>query len=123
MTHDDHIAKHQAPLRLPGGEVCLSGEADIERQIIKKGLAAPRVTTDMVDAAIKSSTYYLFPGTTLMICALTLTNGFMVTGESACASLENFDLDLGETIAYQNARKKIWAYEGYLLRDKLSREV
>ena len=58
-----------------------------------------------------------------MICALTLTNGFMVTGESACASLENFDLDLGETIAYQNARKKIWAYEGYLLRDKLSREV
>jgi hypothetical protein len=50
---------------------------------------------------------------------MTLTNGFTVTGESACASPENFDAAIGEKIALEQARNKIWMLEGYLLKEKL----
>ena len=62
----------------------------------------------------------MFDGTTLTVCCLTLKNGYTVTGESAAASPQNFDKKVGENIAYQNARDKIWALEGYLLKEKLS---
>ena len=56
----------------------------------------------------------------LTVCCLTLSNGYTVTGESACASPENFNAEIGEKIAFDNARAKIWALEGYLLKQKLS---
>lgn len=56
----------------------------------------------------------------LTFCVLTLRNGFTVTGESACASPENFDAELGRKIARQNAVAKIWPLLGFRLRDKLS---
>lgn len=56
----------------------------------------------------------------LTFCVLVLRNGFTVTGESACASPENFDAQVGRDIARTNAREKIWALEGYLLKEKLS---
>ena len=97
-------------------------EPAIEQEIQAKGLTAPRITPDMVDAAIVGEQYYVFPDTTLTVCCLTLANGFAVTGESACASPENFDAELGQKIARQNARDKIWALEGYALRSKLKGE-
>lgn len=56
----------------------------------------------------------------LTFCVLTLKNGFTVTGESACASPENFDAELGRKIARRNAEAKIWPLLGYELRTKLS---
>ncbi|EEZ4019107.1 hypothetical protein CD484_000470, partial [Escherichia coli] len=47
---------------------------------------------------------------------------FTVTGESACASPENFDAEIGRKIARQNAVNKIWMLEGYLLKQKLSEQ-
>lgn len=95
-------------------------EAEIENEIQAKGLNAPRLNPAMIDAAIASEQYHVFPGTTMTICALTLRNGYIVTGESAAASPENFDKDIGRKIARENARNKIWALEGYLLREKLA---
>jgi hypothetical protein len=95
-------------------------EQDIENEIQAKGLNAPRITPQMIDSMIVSEDYYVFPNTTLTVCALTLKNGFIVTGESAAASPENFDKDIGRKIARDNARTKIWPLEGYLLRTKLS---
>lgn len=96
-------------------------EAAIEAEIQAKGKTAPRLTPQMIDETIVSEAFYVFPGTTLTICALTLRNGFHVTGESAAASSENFDEELGRKIARDNARNKIWAFEGYLLREHLIR--
>lgn len=84
-----------------------------------RGLTAPRVTLDSINSTIKSVDYYHFPGTTLTVCCLTLANGFNVTGESACASIENFDADLGQRLAFEQARNKVWPLEGYLLRQRL----
>lgn len=95
-------------------------EAAIEAEIQAKGLNAPRLTPQHIDEQIISEDYYVFPGTTLTVCALTLRNGFLVTGESAAASPANFDEELGRKIARENARGKIWAFEGYALRNRLA---
>jgi hypothetical protein len=97
-------------------------EEIIEKGLQDKGKTAPRVTPQMVNDKIAKIDYHRFPGTTVTICALHLTNGYVVTGESAAASPENFDKDIGRTIAYENARSKIWGFEGYLLRERLSNE-
>ena len=117
----------------------MSNEKQIEQEIQDKGLNAPRLTPDHIDSKIKAIRYLTGDvdpafshedyfakedkGTPcLTICILTLENGFTVTGESACASPENFDKLIGQKIAYENARNKIWQLEGYLLKEKLSQK-
>ncbi len=98
-------------------------EQQIEAEIQAKGLNAPRLTPDLIDSVIVGEQYHVFEGTTLTVCCLHLRNGFTVTGESAAASPENFDAEIGRKIARQNARDKIWMLEGYLLRSILSGTV
>lgn len=94
-------------------------EQSIESEIQAKGLNAPRLTPADIDSKILGADYHRFNGTTVTICCLYLANGFTVTGESACASPENFDEEIGRKIARENAREKIWPLEGYLLRQRL----
>jgi hypothetical protein len=101
-------------------ELIMRDEQATENEIQAKGLNAPRLTPALIDSKIKSTDYFVFPGTMLTVCAMTLTNGFTVVGESACASPENFNKEIGRNIAYENARQKIWALEGYLLRERLA---
>ena len=56
----------------------------------------------------------------LTICVLVLRNGFTVTGESACASPENFDRQRGIERAREKAVEKLWPLLGFRLRDTLS---
>jgi len=95
-------------------------EQRIETEIQSKRLNAPRLSPEKIDDVIVGEDYYVFPGTTLTVCCLKLRNGFTVTGESAAVSMENFDAELGRKIARSHAREKIWALEGYLLRERLS---
>ena len=97
-------------------------EAAVEKEIQGKGLNAPRLTPDHIDNTIAVEDFHVFPGTTVTVCLLTLRNGFTVVGESACASPENFDEELGRKIARDNARNRIWQLEGYLLRQRLSEQ-
>lgn len=92
----------------------------IEKEIKEKGLTAPRITPERLESVIVSEQYHVFAGTTFTACLLTLKNGYTVLGESACASPENFNAELGRKIARENAKNKIWQLEGYLLREKLS---
>lgn len=112
-------------------------DKDIEQQIQAKGKTAPRVTPDHIESIIASENYftagdavkagvvagYKYPGPLdlLTFCVLVLKNGFTVTGESACASPENFDAEIGRSIARDNAIQKIWMLEGYLLKQNLSK--
>jgi hypothetical protein len=99
-----------------------SSEQEVEKAIQQSGATAPRLTPSDITEAITSAAYYVFPGTTLTVCCLTLKNGFNVIGESAAASPENFKEEIGKQIAYENARNKIWALEGYLLKQRLSEQ-
>lgn len=94
-------------------------EEQLELEIQEKDLNAPRLTPALIDGCIVTKQFHTFEGTCTMVCLLTLKNGFTVTGESACASPENFDQEIGEEIAYDNARDKIWQLEGYLLKQAL----
>ena len=107
-------------------------EAAIEAEIQAKGKTAPRITPEHIDDQIRAEFYLNAYDATvacgepavddlkvLTLCVLVLKNGFILTGESACASPENYDADIGRKIARDNARNKIWQLEGYLLRSQL----
>ncbi len=95
-------------------------EQGIEAEIQAKGLNAPRLNPQHIDAQIDGEQYHVFPGTVTTVCLLTLKNGYSVVGKSAPASPQNFDAQLGRKIARDDARNQIWALEGYLLRSHLS---
>ena len=98
-------------------------EKDIESEIQAKGLAAPRVTPDHIESIIAQEAYFTAEdGAFGVAIKAKHTGGFTVTGESACASPENFDAEIGRKIARQNAVNKIWMLEGYLLKQKLSEQ-
>ena len=124
-------------------------DSAIELEIKAKGLTAPRVTPSDIQANIASEHYFtaadgrlgaltnetyvgkespkegnsdLLPLNLLTFCVLVLRNGFTVTGESACASPENFDAEIGRKIARANAEQKIWPLMGYELKQRLSKE-
>ncbi|MBW9238339.1 hypothetical protein I6U33_13430 [Pseudomonas carnis] len=119
----------------------------IEQEIQAKGLIAPRISLGDLRANIAAEWYFTaregLEGAiahsnlssvgsesmtstfgkdhlnTLTFCVLVLRNGFTVTGESACASPENFDAELGRKIARQNAEQKVWPLMGYALKQQL----
>jgi Phage protein (N4 Gp49/phage Sf6 gene 66) family len=95
------------------------GEQEIEQDVQAKGLNAPRITPDAIDAKITGEQYHRFPGTAMTVCCLTTANGFAVIGQAAAASPENFDAEIGRKVARADARDKLWLLEGYLLREKL----
>lgn len=101
----------------------MSSEQEIEAEIQRKGLNAPRLTPDDIDAVIASESYTVLPSGRTTICELTLRNGFTVTGESSCVSIDNFDAEIGRKIARDDARDKVWQLEAYLLRDRLFQAV
>ena len=94
-------------------------EHEIEKEIQDKGLSAPRLTLADIDAAIVSESFTVLPSGKAMVCELILRNGFSVRGESACVSKENFNFEIGEKIAREDARKKVWMLEGYALQERL----
>lgn len=79
----------------------------------------PKVTLNDIERKIVKEEYHRFANTTLTVCVLTLQNGTTITGESACVSPENFDEQLGRKYAREKAVEKIWALEGYLLKENL----
>jgi len=128
-------------------------DAALETEIAAKASTAPRVTPADVEGAIRSEHYFTAGDGSngaawlsamddrtgainafdavpppselhlLTFCVLVLKNGFTVTGESACASPENFDAAIGREVARQNAVNKIWPLLGFRLRDELQRSA
>ena len=97
----------------------MKNEKELEQEIQDKGLNAPRLTPKSIDNTIVKEQYHVFEGSQLTVCCLTLKNGFTVVGESACVSPDNFNESIGREISKGNAREKIWALEGYLLKQML----
>jgi hypothetical protein len=96
--------------------------SDLNKPVTEAELKArskkPRVTTEDLEASIKETTFLQIG--LLTICVLELQNGFMVTGESACADPDNFDQGFGQRLALYNAKQAIWKFLGYELKTKLS---
>lgn len=80
---------------------------------------APRVTLESLEAKVSSEQYTVIDGV-LTICVIKMANGFYITGESAPASVANFNAELGRKFAREQAMRKAWGFEGYALRDRLA---
>lgn len=113
--------------------------SDIETEIRAAGAdKAPRITPVDILANIEIAYYFTgedalqYAGQNgspfvahrsmklLTICVLVLRNGFTVLGESACASPENFNAEIGRKVARDNAVSKIWPLMGYELKSRLA---
>ena len=119
-------------------------DAGMEQRLQEQS-RAPRITLEAVENNIYSEHYFTaadgvvgtrwgeaedsddvhdagvpMPLRLLTFCVLVLQNGFTVTGESACASPENFDAEIGRQLARRNAVNKIWPLMGYELRSQLA---
>lgn len=101
----------------------MNNEQQLEQQIVQKGLTAPRLTPSDIDATIVSETFTILPSGKVMVCELTLRNGFTVRGEAATVSKANFNEEIGRSISRENAREKVWELEGYLLQERLSTAI
>ncbi len=119
------------------------GDQSTEAAIVAAGAAkGPRITPADIENEIAREEYFTaadgvagarqdgapnfgqgHPLSLLTFCVLVLRNGFTVTGESACASPENFNAEIGKRIARENAVAKVWPLMGYRLRDDLVRPV
>ncbi len=55
----------------------------------------------------------------LTICVIVLKNGFTVMGQSACADPANFNKEVGERLAREDAQNKIWPLMGYALKQEV----
>lgn len=95
-------------------------EESTERLVLSVGATkAPRVTPADIDSVIVGETFTVLPSGKVMVCELTLRNGFTVRGEAAVVSVANFNEEVGRSISRDNARKKVWELEGYLLQQRV----
>jgi len=79
---------------------------------------APRVTKEFIDSKIKDIAYFRV-GDATMICAIEMHNRFVFVGQSGAADTRNFDEEVCRCYAYDDAYKKIWSHEGYVLRTRM----
>ena len=83
----------------------------------------PRVTKEAMEQRIKTSEFIVLPGSTVTVCHMTLDNGYSVRGESACVDKRNFNLAIGEKLAYDDAFRKLWPLFGFLLAESIYRKA
>lgn len=95
----------------------------VEQMIDAAGLVAPRITETNIRNKIADVSYTTLPSGKVMVCEITLINGFTVRGEAAVVSVANFRENIGREISYKNAFNKIWELEGYLLQERLFNEA
>lgn len=113
---------------------------NVEQAIAERASNAPRVTLAQIESEIASEHCFTAadgyegaqlkhqkaavdapaPLALLTFCVLALRNGFTVVGQSACASPENFDSEIGQHYARQDAIRQCWSLFGFRLRDQLA---
>ncbi len=118
----------------------------IEQEIRAKGLNAPRVTPEDIEAAIAGEHYFSAqsgiegaisrgelcgreavqldvenPMPYITICVIVLRNGHKIVGvNTGAVSNANFDPELARKLARKNAVDQIWPLLGYALRERLA---
>jgi len=119
------------PVRDPGPDA-------LEQEIQAKGLTAPRITPADIEANIASEHYFTaldgVEGATgswdvgaayalglITFCVLITHNGTKLVGvNEGPVSPENFDAEMGRSMARKKAIDQLWPMLGYELRSKLA---
>lgn len=94
--------------------------ARLEGQRLENAIAArsaPKVTKDQIEGRIDSVSYHRL-GATTTLCFLALDNGYSVLGHSACVNPQNYDEQIGQSLAYEDAVRQLWPLFGFELAER-----
>jgi len=95
-------------------------ENQVESILKANGASNARLTPEKVDGVVSNVQFCTIPGTRVVVCLLTLANGYNVLGKNmGPVDPENYDVELAKTLAYDDARRQVWPLEGYLLKQRL----
>lgn len=114
-----------------------TSDQTIESEIQAKGLTAPRITPDDVEAAIIFEHYFTAADALsrrlimnqyvidalphITICTMILNNGHKIVGvNTGSVSTANLDAELARKLARKNATDQIWPLLGFALRERLA---
>ena len=78
-----------------------------------------KLTKEFLESEIKEVQYQRLSGT-ITHCTIVTKSGFTFTGESACVDPNNYNKELGEKYAYENAFEKMWMPYGFWLHKALA---
>jgi hypothetical protein len=90
--------------------------AELQEQL-DKSPSPLRVTKPLIESRIKETEYLQWPGTNHTLCMIKLDNGFTVIGTSCCVSEKNYNADVGQTLAHENAFDQLWSYFAFMLAE------
>lgn len=111
------MAQSSAHIRLMSNtNVKIISDTELAEKLDKS--PAERVTAEYMQSRISKTEFTRLADSTVTHCRLTVDNGFGVSGESACVNPENYNQEIGEKIAYDNAFRQLWAFFGFLLAEK-----
>ena len=91
----------------------------ISSMALAAALPERKLTKEFLESEIDKVEYNRF-GETNTHCTITTKSGFTFTGESACVDPNNFDRELGEKFAYEQAFEKMWMPYGFWLHKALA---
>ena len=80
-----------------------------------------KLTKEFLESEIDKTEYNRLGGT-ITHCTITTKSGFTFTGESACVDPNNFNQEIGEQVAYDNAFNKMWLPYGFWLHKALAEQ-
>jgi Phage protein (N4 Gp49/phage Sf6 gene 66) family len=89
---------------------------DEELKAALESLPGERVTEDYIESRIVGRKFDKM-GLTVTVCSLLLDNGYSVRGESACVDPANYNKEIGEKLAFDDAFRKLWPLFGFLLAE------
>lgn len=88
--------------------------------VLAEGKEKAMSRDDLFEMQIVAEQYYVFPGTTVTACCLSLQNGYSVMGGSVFSVPSEFDPAVGEQKARASAIDKLIGYEAYTLCNKIA---
>ena len=91
----------------------------ITAMALAAALPERKLTKEFLESEIDKVEYNRF-GETNTHCTITTKSGFTFTGESACVDPNNYNKELGEKYAYENAFEKMWMPYGFWLHKALA---
>lgn len=80
-----------------------------------------KLTKELIESKIKKVEYLvkdLEEDPCLTLCFITMNNGFISTGQSACIDASDYVYEDGIKYAYEQAFSKLWELEAYLAKEE-----
>ena len=91
----------------------------ISAMALVSALPGRKLTEEFLESEIKEVQDQRLSGT-ITHCTIVTKSGFTFTGESACVDPNNYNKELGEKYAYENAFEKMWLPYGFWLHKALA---